>query len=251
MKLKDIYAWYAKEGYVVAVPNGNLTLYDYTTQCELKGNWNYHTRSARGLVLDDQSNVLARPFPKFFNFNEREEVYEQNLPQNEIPEIAEKLDGSLVIIFQANRVSQPSDSPKWVAVTRRSWNNQQSKWANNWLIENQIRLKPFYTYCFELIAPWNQVVVKYPTERLVLTGMIDQYGNDLSYQEIAAFADAQKLDVVSFFRQEISLIDVEDISHDLEGYVARFSTGLRVKIKAPWYLAAQETKEFKQRFFAR
>ena len=32
MSLKDVYDWYAKEGYLTAVPHGGLTVYNYTLQ---------------------------------------------------------------------------------------------------------------------------------------------------------------------------------------------------------------------------
>lgn len=229
MNLTETYEWYVKEGYVVAIQNGPLTLYDYTNQCALKGNWNYHTRLARGLVLDDKSNIVSRPFPKFFNLDEHEGVYFQNLPK-ELPEVAEKWDGSLVIVFQHPK------SKKWVSTTRRSWNNAQTQYANKWLETNSEKLVSGYTYCFELIAPWNHIVVKYPKEQLMLIGMIDQYGNDLSYQDMTTYAVDHKLDATPFRVRRIDAIDPHEIPENMEGYVARFSNGLRVKIKGSWYL---------------
>lgn len=235
MNLKETLDWYVKEGYLVAVPNGFLTLYDYTNQCALKGNWNYHTRLARGAVLNDDGSIVSRPFPKFFNLFEREESYFQNLPP-ELPEVAEKLDGSLVIIFQHPR------SKKWVSTTRRSWNNIQTQFANTWLVDNANKLTPGFTYCFELVAPWNKVVVSYSSEKLILTGMIDSYGNDHSYQELTTYGKEHQLETVSYKVRRIDTIDPEDIDENQEGYVARYSNGLRVKIKGSWYL--EKHKEF-------
>ncbi|RJR10696.1 hypothetical protein C4588_02780 [Candidatus Parcubacteria bacterium] len=229
MKLKETFDWYAKEGYLVAIPNGNLTLYDYTNQCALKGNWNYHTKAARGLVLDHEGNYISRPLPKFFNLDEREEVYFQNLPK-ELPEVAEKLDGSLVIVFQ-----HPT-SKKWMATTRRSWNNIQTVAAYKWLERNSNKLEPGFTYCFELVAPWNKVVVSYDQEEMILIAMIDTYGIDRTYMELTEFAQEHDLQVTPFNVRRIDTIDPDDIPENMEGYVARFSNGVRVKIKGTWYL---------------
>ena len=234
MNLKETLDWYVKEGYLVAIPNGFLTLYDYTTQCALKGNWNYHTRLARGAVLDEDGNVVSRPFSKFFNLNEQG-LYLQNLPK-ELPEVADKLDGSLVIIFQHPK------NKRWVSTTRRSWNNIQTQFANSWLEESADRLTPGYTFCFELIAPWNQVVVSYPDERLILTGMVDSYGVDHSYQELEIYGKEHQVETVPYRVRRIDTIDPEDIDENQEGYVARYSNGLRVKIKGTWYL--EKHKEF-------
>lgn len=233
MNLKETLDWYVKEGYLVAIHNGNLTLYDYTNQCALKGNWNYHTRMARGLVLNDKSDIISKPLPKFFNLNEGEAHYLQNLPQ-EPAEVADKLDGSLVIIFK------DVVNDRWMATTRRSWNNHQTKAAYRWLEKNRESLHADYTYCFELIAPWNKIVVDYDSERFVLIGMTDLYGNDLSYAEIHKYADQNGLEAVSYVVQSIDSIDPNYISENSEGYVARWSNGLRVKIKGTWYLEKHE-----------
>ena len=229
MNLKETLDWYVKEGYLVAVPNGPLTLYDYTNQCALKGNWNYHTRLARGAVLDESGTIISRPFAKFFNLDEREEVYFKNLPK-ELPEVAEKLDGSLVIVFQHPKTG------RWTATTRRSWNNVQTRATAKWLEANSNRLVAGYTYNFELVAPWNKVVVSYTKERLVLTGMVDAYGIDSSYAEVEAFGKEHNLETVPFKIRRIDLIDPDDIDENQEGFVARYSNGVRVKIKGNWYL---------------
>ena len=75
------------------------TIYNYTNECAFKSkNWDYYTRHARGLILDVEGNVIAIPFKKFFNINEHEETLFANIP-TEIPEISEKLDGSMGIGF--------------------------------------------------------------------------------------------------------------------------------------------------------
>ena len=96
--IKEVYDWYAKEEYLNSHRQGGLTLYKYSTKTVFEGNWNYHTSTARGLILDDNGKVIARPFSKFFNLNERPETRLEVLPQ-ETPELADKLDGSLIVCF--------------------------------------------------------------------------------------------------------------------------------------------------------
>jgi len=236
MNLKETFDWYVKAGYLKCQTQGDLTLYCYTTQCALKGNWNYHTRNARGHVLDNSGNWIARPFPKFWSVGEIVETYPQNLP-TDTPEVAVKYDGSLIIIFQHEGT--------WIPVTRKRWDNIQTKFAKTWLEEHSSKLEPGYTYCFELIAPWNQVVIPYDKEDMIFLGRIDQYGLDCSYQETQNYATENGLTPIEFFVKPLSEIDVEDIPYDQEGYVARFANGYRVKLKSPFYVE-QHTLRDKQ-----
>src|SRR5690349_24752498 len=100
MSIKEVYDWYAKEGYITAIPYNNLTLYKYTQKAVFEGNWVYHIRTARGLVLDGDGKIVARPWAKFFNLNERPDTnITELLKLEDIPELANKYDGSLIIIF--------------------------------------------------------------------------------------------------------------------------------------------------------
>lgn len=228
MGVKQIYDWYVEAGYLKALRKGGLTLYNYTTQTVCKGNWNYHTRSARGLILDEPGNYIARPFSKFFTLNDREATYLQNLPQ-EPAEVAVKHDGSLVIVF-----FNP-ETKAWSAVTRGCWDNEQTRYTKKWLLDNGRKLVPGYTYCFELTAPWNQVVIPYQETKMTLLGRVDRWGYESSYQETKDYAEAHGLTPVEFEIKELSSIDITQIPYDQEGYVARFPNGLRIKIKAEHY----------------
>jgi len=237
MNLKDTYDWYVEDGYLKGIRRDGLTLYNYTTQCVMKGNWNYHTRCARGLILDDRGQYIARPFQKFFTLNEGEKTYLKNLP-DVTAEIATKYDGSLVIIFQnPERVAggRSDDKGAWDAVTRGSWDNEQIRFARRWLQENGKKLKSGCTYCFELIAPWNQIVIPYDEEKMILLGWVDQWGLESTYAEAAEYAEEHDLEPVEFFEGRIEDVALLRIPFDLEGYVARFPSGLRVKMKAPHY----------------
>lgn len=230
MNLKDTYNWYVGAGYLKCIQRGGLTLYNYTTQTVMKGNWNYHTRCARGLVLDEEGNYIARPFQKFFGLYEVSETYLQNLPQEEA-EIAIKYDGSLIVIFQNTEL--PNNG--WDAVTRGCWDNDQTRFARRWLRENGSKLEPGYTYCFELTAPWNQIVIPYAEETMTLLGRVDPYGLESTYQEAREYALDNQLEPVTFFVGQVGDVDLAEIPSDIEGYVARFANGQRVKLKATLY----------------
>lgn len=231
MSYKDPFDYYAKEGLLSAIQNGSLTLYNYTNETVWTGQWHHHTLTARGLVLDDTGRVIFRCIPKFFNLNERPETHIEAMP-NETPELADKLDGSMVGVF-----FDPYTS-RWRAITRGSWDNVQTQFAYKWLEINSSKLDKDFSYTFEVTAPWNRVVLAYPDERMTLIGIIHtESTEDWSYSRIAEFAADRGLLSVPFWNRPINEIDLEDPSVlNQEGYVARFSNGFRVKLKFSQYM---------------
>jgi hypothetical protein len=58
-------------------PETDYYIYNYTQNAQFDRMWNDVTKTCRGLILDGNRNIIARPFSKFFNYSE--------LPLNEIP----------------------------------------------------------------------------------------------------------------------------------------------------------------------
>ena len=73
-----------------------LIIWNYTQTCQFSKAWDEYTMIARGLITDYDGNIVARPFKKFFNIDEREETKIENLPST-IPDVYTKYDGSLSI----------------------------------------------------------------------------------------------------------------------------------------------------------
>ncbi len=236
--MKHVYDGYAKEGFLTARPFGGLTVYDYTSKTVHTGNWNHHTRSARGLVLDREGKVVARPWPKFFSLNERPETRLDVLPKEEV-ELTEKMDGSLLIAFLN------PETGAWQACTRAAWDSPPCQAAHARLAGWAQRLDPACTYLFELVAPWNRVVIRYPAERLILIGIVHvESGEDWAPSRVRAWGLERGFDVLRVERRRLEGIDLDDptVLHR-EGWVARFSDGLRVKLKVARYLQLQRILE--------
>ena len=231
MSIKTTYDWYVKEGYLTGKVHGGLTLYNYTTKTVLEANWNHHTMTARGLILDGEGNVVARPWPKFFSLNERPETNISRLP-DEVPELAEKLDGSMVVAFWN------PETNRWQACTRGSWDNVQGQYGNKWLEANGEKLDKNFTYMFELVAPWNRIVVFYPKDEMIMTGMINTLSSeDYSYARVREYGSKVGLKTVNWEVRPPTDIDLDNPNIlNQEGYVARYSNGFRVKLKYGQYL---------------
>ncbi len=145
----------------------NVRIFNYTPACQFGGEWDDVTRQCRGLIMNVATGeVLARPFPKFFNHGEH---IQNGWPiPNETPVITEKLDGSLGIMYTLN-------NKDWIA-TRGSFMSDQAQWATNW-IRNGSSLGPYYdpayTHLFEIIYPENRIVVNYDFSGLVHLASIE------------------------------------------------------------------------------
>jgi len=204
---------------------------NYTQKVQFDKLWDDYTKMCRGLILDDSHNIIARPFPKFFNLNETQETSIQNLP-NEIPKITEKMDGSLGILYFDK--FQPS------IATRGSFESEQAIWATNWIRENKYistDFEPNYTYLFEIICSESKNVVDYKDfQGLVLLAVISNKNSS----ELDVWEEAYRLNLKS---PQTYVDRIEDMIEWLkttsgtekEGVVCQYSNGLRLKIKSDDY----------------
>jgi RNA ligase len=203
-------------------PTLPLTIWNYTPKTQYSENWTDITLQCRGLVTDNNGNVVARPLKKFFNIEEG-----KHTPTSEF-EIYEKMDGSLGIMFEYNG--------QMVCATRGSFTSDQSKWMTNFAIKNNYQnlIVSGSTYLFEIIYPENRIVVDYQgQERLVLLGIINaETGEEVPYEDIfEKFDIVKRYDGIEDYTKLKSLID-----NNAEGFVIRFSNGDRMKIKGEEYL---------------
>lgn len=207
----------------------HLVLYCYTQQATFSGEWDSFVEAARGLVLDTRARrVVATPFPKFFNYGERGRF---DLPDEPF-EVFEKLDGSLAIVFH--------DSETWRVATKGSFISEQAKWATAWLADRAFAgLSPACTYLFEIIYPENQIVVRYDFSGLVMLGAYDPDGEEIETDDLWVIARALGTRVATSYHYDSieEIVDaVAKFGSDREGFVVRFMSGYRVKVKGAEYL---------------
>ena len=209
-----------------AGPDG-LRIYCYTQSCVYDGGWNEATLIARGLILDvERERVVATPFPKFFNAFERGEAI-PDLPF----ETLEKVDGSLILIFW--------HAGAWKTATKSAFESAQALWAAERLKDcDTSALQRGVTYLAEAVYAENRIVVRYAEDALVLLAGYDEGGAELSYAQLRDTADrlgwrmARRHGFDSLSRL---LAQAQDLPADEEGFVVRFSNGLRLKIKGAEY----------------
>lgn len=206
-------------------PLFDLTIWNYTPECQYERKWDDVTSACRGLVTDSTGRVWARPFRKFFNLGEHQTL---GLPIPDEPfDVFEKLDGSLIIVFWYEDC--------WLAVSRGSAVSVQACTARHMLYSQYNEalggLDPSYTYMFEVIYPGNRIVVDYgERQELVYLGMIEaRTGVEHCGAGPSGFPCARKVEHTGSFR------DLPQQPNE-EGYVIRFKNGLRLKVKNEEYL---------------
>lgn len=206
-------------------PTLPLLIYNYSQQCQFSKAWDDVTKMCRGLIVHkDTREIVARPFPKFFNYEEH--ILTQKIP-DEKPYVLEKMDGSLGILYWYE--GQP-----YIA-TRGSFASDQAVWATQWLREN-VPLGDFdmdKTYLFEIIYPQNRIVVNYDFSGLVLLDIIDTETGKRTYPSIV-YPQVQKIQVYEFSSYEV--LKALNTPNS-EGFVLVYpETELRLKIKFADYV---------------
>ncbi len=217
-------------------PSLPLSIWNYSRECQYSGSWDEITLKCRGLILDNEGNVIARAFDKFFNY---EEVADQVPVRGDYVYVQEKLDGSLGILFHY--------ADDWHLATKGSFTSDQAKKGME-IIKSKYRLRTFLpqmTYLCEIIYPENRIVVDYgDKERVVFTGVTSE-SEELHWsmaQSVLVATGIEKKDRVNTeqhfsFGPDLYRSLKEKEEKNREGYVLRFQPGnFRMKIKFEEYV---------------
>jgi RNA ligase len=198
----------------------------------------------RGLIADDETGrVVAIPFPKIFvTAMHGAHDFAPPLPAEPF-EIFEKADGSLIIAFHYDG--------RWHAASKGSFISEQAQWAQALLDGADLSgLDPALTYLAEAIYPANRIVVDYGRrEELVLLAAYRPA--DGTEEPLATVAPHWKPigPAVRSWGLRDGLAELEALAAasttlggatvggtEEEGYVIRYASGARAKIKLSAYL---------------
>jgi len=210
----------------------DLVLYNYTDQCVFNKEWNEVTRHSRGIIMDrNTGKFVAIPFPKFFNLSEQHETRIENLP-DEPYTVSKKMDGSLGIIY--------FHKDKWNVATRGSFESEQAKRAEEILKKYDMTEIPTeLTLLVEIIYPENKIVANYgDDEKLVLLSAVNvETQKEVDRNTCELINRDSGIELVEEYDYTIDeMIELQKtLPKDEEGFVVRFESGLRVKIKGDEY----------------
>ena len=222
---------YLEKGLVVKNnhPTLPISIWNYSRKCQYDNKWDEITKQCRGLILDQEGNVIAKGFDKFFNIEEHKP---DEIP-NEPFEVFEKLDGSLGILFWYEG--------KWILTSKGSFTSEQAIKGKE-ILDSKYNVHPIpkgYTTLVEIIYPQNRIVCNYGDDvSLVVLSMISNAsGKELEYNSLKLIGEETNMplvkvyDGISDYKTLKSMIDKER-----EGYVVKFRNGFRIKIKGEEYV---------------
>lgn len=210
---------------------------------------NPYSRDARGLVLDKNSNIVSRPYPKFFNYQElknRESLSEGVRKLSDWDDgkyyVYEKLDGSLAVVssYRGKLIYSSTGS------IYGEFPDKFEKWFKKNLNKRQMqelkKLSKNYTLMFEYVSPDNRIVVPYNKEEMIFHGMIETKSGKEIIKPAILNSIAKTLDLSVATKFDLSLdriLKLQKQSMDgniFEGFVVKFETGKSLKIKLDEYV---------------
>ena len=210
---------------------GNYVLFKYS---QIESDFNEPiVREARGIILAHRGGtwkIVRLAFDKFFNAGE---VYADPINWNSIM-ITEKIDGSIMTLWY--------DENEWHLSTNgtidaykaeiggKTFGELFDKAAKNVGLDLD-SLSPLYNYTFELVGPYNKVVLTYPETTIYHLSTRDMVTLDEVFVDIGVQKPKQYF--ASNYEEIKNIVEQLDASH--EGVVVRDSSGARIKIKTETY----------------
>ena len=205
-------------------------------------------QECRGIILDVQNNweIVSRPYDKFFNYGEG---YAHNIDWN-TAKVYEKMDGSLLTLYFYKgkwRVQTSGTVDAECQVSGYNFTFKELFWKVftelNYLIPAHSEKE--YCFMFELMTPYNRVVVRHPQNRLVLHGVRNIKTG--KYHNVNYYSAIYNWEVVTKYELN-SLENIIKASNNLdplkqEGYIVEDAEFNRVKIKSPSYIALHHAKD--------
>ena len=144
-------------------------------------------RDCRGIIFDNDGNVIRKPYHKFFNIEENEENSLESIDMKYPHIILNKLDGSMISPFLVN--------DKLIFGSKMG-KTEVSEQVEEWLKRtgNLKRYSDFslraiqsgYSPIFEWTSPQNKIVIDYNESNLILTAF--RHMNSGKYADIHIFS---------------------------------------------------------------
>lgn len=223
---------YNLDGFKISIFNYRLAKYNDFI--------NYKAQELRGLTfVFNQDGSLFKRFillHKFYNLNQVEETQYNLLKDIPISEVMNKEDGSIISFIQL-------PNGKICAKSKEGIDNTQSEMAQK-IYDNDITIKNFVEYSlsnnlvpiFELVSPFNRVVLPYTETELILTRLRDNNtGEYVSLSSVKNILYGIKTAPFESFKNLSEMIELSETIEDKEGWVVQLVNGLLLKIKTKYY----------------
>ena len=250
-------------------PTLPLSILNYSASCQFENYWPLEVCLCRGLIVDDQNNIVSRPMMKFFNLGQESTIItESGVDENVMVDaefitrmaqeskkpltITRKMDGWAGILYEYNG--------QWGVSSRGSFDSPGAIFATQkfqkFVKYGAVEFIPKgWTLFFEIISKELRIVIPYEWEGLcLLTAVNNETGEEMSYEQLHELwvnlnsysktidAEGNKIPGKPWCRiVEKFDIDLEtaknDKSMDEEGYVVSINRPLMTPVKAKIKLA--------------
>ena len=230
------------------------TVINYAVAFEETFNWDHADpvgsairRECRGLIFNQNKDLISRSYSKFFNVGERDETDISKINLYEPHVVLEKLDGSMI---------RPIPTKEGFRLATKAGITDVAMNAEVFIAD-----KPEYSFfinmcisqnttpIFEWVSRKNRIVVDYPEDNLILTavrwngdGSYVPYHEMVEYQNRFNIPVVKAVDGLSVQNMNLFVKQVREWD-DGEGIVLRFDTGHMVKVKADDYVLRHKSKE--------
>jgi hypothetical protein len=205
-------------------------------------------QECRGLILDESDGwrVVSYPFDKFFNYGEPNAA----AIDWTTAAVQEKLDGSLMVLYRYAREWQvaSSGSPDAGGDVWGHTGTFADLFWETWKLAGYglpDESQPPACFMFELMTPFNRVVVPHQDSRLICIGArdlttlgevpADKIAAQFGWRPVRSFP-LQTLDDVLTAAKALNPMDAE-------GFVVVDASFHRVKVKSPQYVALHHAKD--------
>lgn len=216
--------------------SGTLSIANYGPTVQFSRSWTPETTASRGLIYEtDTLKVIARPWAKFFNWDDSIAPY----PPSGAVIKSEKFDGSMGILYY------DASELEFRIASRGSFGSEQALKATEMFYAQDpdtltAAIEAYHmgkTLLFEILYPENRIVLSYgEDERLVLLDVLDvETGKpDFdAFDNIYWFDKADKTLLPGFIDTMAG-----DIPKDKEGFVLYWPhSDFRCKVKGADYIA--------------
>jgi RNA ligase len=234
--------WYTVINYMVALED-TFSLIRHRTHYNM-----WMRRECRGLIFDTATGkLISRPYHKFFNAGEREETAIDKINLYEPHVVLEKLDGSMIRPIPTKegfRLATKAGITD-VAMNAELFIADKPQYRNFILAILDGGMTPIFEWC----SRKNRIVVDYPEDQLILTGIRNNVsGTYLLHWNMVELGRLWNVPVVKAVDglavQNINLF-VQQVREwdDGEGIVLRFDSGHMVKVKADDYVLRHKSKD--------
>ena len=222
---------YESKGLLISQTLEDLTVFSYSREAMFDRKWDNITKMCRSLVVDQDGNIISKGFDKFFNLNEVDETKLENIIKLTPLEISKKEDGSFIGFFYYKG--------QWRSRSMGSFTSIYAQKALELFPKNNDVLPKDTTFICELILskeddPEIRPIRSDENKLIYLASINNNTHEEIDNRSIWENAGGSCVETFQYSLDDMINKSLKDSW--TEGWVVKYTNGLRVKIKTLWYL---------------